>query len=458
MRLEDGLSEGTRIGAYLVHAVLGAGGCATVYLAEHADTGARVALKLLHRDFVVSPKMLARFTREVETIRRVAHPGVVRIDACGQLPDLRPYYVMELLHGVTLGAFVRQRGRLALDEALEILEPLCATLDAVHQAGVVHRDVSVSNVFLCEEAGRRALKIIDFGIAKLLSNEPSPDPLTTVGRRLGTPSAMAPEQILGLDVDARTDVYALGVLLYRMLTGTAPFRGERPADVESAHLHAPPPRPSQVAPTGLAVDAVVLRCLAKDREERYPGALAFLAELRRAVHETGRPGEVEPGGAGARAVAIHVAVSVAPETGAGVGDALLDGIGEMLDAAEEALAGAGYELVLQTGNALVGARLLPDDDREALRERRRAVRVTENLHDVLAAHPAADPRLSWLVCAHEDAAVSDERHVAGGPVLRLGAWVPHGVTGALVTRELLDRIGGAERVSPERHVRIRPGT
>ncbi|MFT3772035.1 MAG: serine/threonine-protein kinase [Minicystis sp.] len=453
VRHDERVPEGALIGDYVVRRALGAGGCAAVYVAEHRRTTAGAALKIMHRAFAVSPKMLARFAREVDVIRLVSHPGVVKIDALGQLPDLRPYYAMELLQGATLGTLLRERGRLSPAEALEIMEPLCAALDAVHRAGVVHRDVNGANVFVCEGGARRVVKVIDFGIAKLLWSEPGAAPLTTAGRRLGTPSTMAPEQILGLDVDCRADVYSLGVLLFRMLTGRPPFQGASVLDVEAAHLQTPPPRPSQLAPCDRALDAVVLHCLEKHPDDRYQDALALLDDLRRAVGATGAREASAAPAEGARAIAIHVDVR-APNGDGADDDALLDAVGALLDDAEQALGDAGFALAVQTGNALLGVRLVPADADGARREQERARALAGAIHDALAARPDTDARVRWLVCAHVDAAIPGAGAVAGGPILRLAAWVPAGDTGALVTRELCDGLG--ETGPPDRHVRIRP--
>jgi serine/threonine-protein kinase len=420
-RSDETVPTGTVVGEYIVREPLGIGGCAAVHVAEHRITGARVALKIMHRNFAVSAKMVARFAREVELLGALDHPGIVKIDAFGQLPDERPYYAMELLDGRTLGAFVRERGRLSPAEALEIMEALGDALEALHAAGIVHRDLNAANVFVTN-GDPWAVKILDFGIAKLLRDEPGGEPFTTMGRRLGTPSAMAPEQILGLEVDIRADIYALGVLLFRMLTGRVPFRGEDLLEIEIAHLEQPPPRPSELAPVDRAVDAVVLRCLAKRAADRYPNVAALLDELRRAV------GARRGAASAARAVAIRVEARLPPEADAAGDDALLDDVAAVLDAAERALLAERFELVVQTGDSLLAARQLPAIAAEADTEERRAADVAAALRDALAARPAADARVELRVLVHADAAVVEARpegpRVAGGPILRLAAWAP----------------------------------
>src|SRR5262249_51990372 len=145
-------------------------------------------------------------------------PNIIDIFEFGQLQDGRPYYVMELLEGSTLESVVGQRGRFSAQEAVELLDPICAALGAVHAAGIVHRDLKASNIAFAVENDAKRIKLLDFGIAKLIHAEPGVPGLTSAGKRLGTPHAMAPEQIRGGPVDARTDIYALGVLLYYLLT------------------------------------------------------------------------------------------------------------------------------------------------------------------------------------------------------------------------------------------------
>src|SRR5262245_56148137 len=168
---EDLLRPSTVAGDYVVRALLGAGGCASVYHAEHRHTGDRAALKILHRKLAASPKMIARFVREVEAIQRVRHPGIVTVHASGQLHGGRPYYVMDLLEGATLAALARAHGRFSPLEALKVMEPLCEALHAVHEAGIVHRDLKAGNVFVTDPLDQARVKILDFGIAKLLRPE-----------------------------------------------------------------------------------------------------------------------------------------------------------------------------------------------------------------------------------------------------------------------------------------------
>src|SRR5262249_34339308 len=211
---------------------------------------------------------------------RVRHASIVEIYEYGELPDHRPWYAMELVDGEDLESQLWRRGRLAPSDVLQVLEPVCAALQAAHDAGLVHRDLKAANVLV----GSAGVKLADFGIAKLI--EPGArdaEQLTTVGRQVGTPIAMSPEQLRGEPVDARTDVYGLGVLTFYLLTRRYPFDFEDPSELEAAPLSAAPPRPSRFATIPRAVDAVVLRCLEKRPEARFPSVTAVVEELRRAI-------------------------------------------------------------------------------------------------------------------------------------------------------------------------------
>src|SRR5262249_10610393 len=169
------------------------------------------------------PEMVERFVREARAVNLIRHPNIVDIFDFGTTQDGRPYFVMELLEGRDLDSLLRTDGRLSPDETFEILDQVCAALSCAHEAGFVHRDLKAANVVVIQNADQRIAKLLDFGIAKLLQPDPALASLTTSARRLGTPHAMAPEQIRGDAVTPQTDIYAIGVLLYYMLTGRTPF-------------------------------------------------------------------------------------------------------------------------------------------------------------------------------------------------------------------------------------------
>jgi eukaryotic-like serine/threonine-protein kinase len=259
--------------------------------------------------------------------------------------------------------------------------------------------------------------------------------LTVVGTRLGTSYTMAPEQIRGDGVDPRTDIYALGVVLYHLLTGQYPFRAETMTDIERQHLEAPPPRPSKAAPVSAAFDAVVLRCMEKTPERRFQSAKSFLEALREAVGT--RSAQTE---ATARAAAIYVEIRIAEGADA-ESDAVLDDTSAVLDAAEHAFRGAGLGLPLQTGSALVGARLLSADAAVAAAERGAVLAVAEALHEELAARPSAVGDVHVNISVHVGRAIIKDsaeapggKEIVGGEVMSTADWAPHDdVTGVHLT-------------------------
>jgi serine/threonine-protein kinase len=249
---------------------------------------------VLHADLVATTTAVLRFEREVEVIRRIRHPNVVDIFEAGTLEDGRPFFVMELLSGVSLEAFVRVRKRLPAPDVLGILEPLCRTLAVCHEQSVIHRDLKASNIFLAETAtGERRVTLLDFGVAKLIDD--SAPGLTAPSRIVGTPTCMAPEQIRGEPATARTDIYALGVLTYFMLTGELPFKDPSFMLMQSMHLYVNPEKPSTVAPVSAAFDEVVLRAMAKSPDNRYASTLEMLEAFRAALESERRPRDTRQG-------------------------------------------------------------------------------------------------------------------------------------------------------------------
>lgn len=267
---------GARIDGFTIEGAIGAGGFGVVYRALDAR-GAPVALKVLRAD-VLDADTAARFEREIDTLRRLEHPSIVRVLATGVTGEGEPYCAMELLTGEELSRRIARDGRLSLAEAARVLEPVCSALAAAHGQGVVHRDVKASNVFLRADG---AVSLLDFGIAKILDR-----PGTTLTRSrqiVGTPCAMAPEQIRGAAVDARSDVYALGALAFHMLTGELPFDASAATVVRQLHQHARRRRPSERAPVPADVDRVIVRAMSTDAGERQGDASDFFDDFAAAA-------------------------------------------------------------------------------------------------------------------------------------------------------------------------------
>ncbi len=287
--LGEEIPDGTSLGPYLVERLVARAGFSNVYRATEISTGREVAIKVLRQQMARSRTGKERFQREFDALCGITHPNLVEMLNFGQLPDGRPYIVMEWLDGVTLSDFI-DRGRLPVDQVVAIVEQLCAALGAAHAVGVIHRDLKGSNVMLIKTGEDIRVKLVDFGIAKAIDpQEAARSALTTTGQALGTPYTMAPEQITGRPLDARTDVYALGILLFEMLTGKKPFTGTSPIEVADKHLTQKPPHAYEIAPVSHAVDAVIARCLAKSPDGRFatPGEVAAALKVAN-VKRTGQ--------------------------------------------------------------------------------------------------------------------------------------------------------------------------
>ena len=424
----DALKPGTLCGAYVLKKELASGGGGTVYEAQHRILLRRAAVKVLRRQLASSPQMVARFLQEARAVNMIKHPSIVDIFEFDDLPDGRPFYVMELLEGIDLRSILNERGRFPPAEVLEILEPVCSALQAAHDLGIVHRDLKASNIFIANQDGKRTVKLLDFGIAKLLHPDAGEGGLTVVGTRLGTSYTMAPEQIRGDGVDARTDIYALGVVLFHLLTGQYPFRAETMTEIERQHLEAPPPRPSQVAPVPPALDAVVLRCMEKTAERRFQTVKAFIEALRGVVGIKAVERE-----AIARSAAIFVEVKIR-ETADPESDELIDDTFAVLETAEQTLRAAGMTLPLQTGSAIMGARVLSSDAGAAATERDAAVVLANDLVHELSARASVHPDVHVNVVVHvatatvkESADAPGGKEVVGGDLLSTAAWAPQEV-------------------------------
>ncbi|MBV8760598.1 MAG: serine/threonine protein kinase [Deltaproteobacteria bacterium] len=267
------LVEGDRIGHYRVVAPIGAGGMGDVYEAVHETLGRRHAIKVLARRAQERDRLyVERFVREAQAVARLRHPHIVEIYDFGYLPDRRPYLVMELLGGVSLGD-VLMGGPLPPSAALSVASQLAEALAAAHARGVVHGDVTPSNVLL--DDGH--VTLIDFGLAQLREATMSSEPADEV---YGTPHYIAPEQVRGYGATEMTDQYAFGIVVHEMLAGRVPFAGVTTHDTCVAHLHAPVPAlESPFGTLSPRLDALIRRCLAKNAADRWPTMQAVAAEL-----------------------------------------------------------------------------------------------------------------------------------------------------------------------------------
>lgn len=272
------------VDGYRIDRLIGEGGFGQVWRAIRESDGVLVAIKILHLELIRSNDALTRFERELRATARLDHRHVVHAFDHGTLRDGRPFLVLEYIEGPSLRDVIHERGSLPPPETLAILEPLCDALASAHDVDLVHRDVKASNVILGHDAQGPRPVLLDFGLVKLLDAE-GPG-LTSSRSMLGTPAAMSPEQMKGLPVTATTDVYAIGLLAYHMLTG-APAFGGAPGVVQSyLQVHGPRPRPSAKVDIDPAIDEPIVRALAPDPSQRFASARDFIASLRAIIQPT----------------------------------------------------------------------------------------------------------------------------------------------------------------------------
>jgi serine/threonine-protein kinase len=258
-------------GKYRIERVLGEGGMGVVYRARHLALDEPIALKLLSSELAKHPEAVARFLREARACARLRSKHVVTVHDAGTLDEGTPYVAMELLEGSDLGDLLRDRGPLPVVDAVDYVLQACEGLSAAHALGIVHRDIKPSNLWLVAE--QRLIKVLDFGIAKMGSTEAREDytdTLTASTTVLGSPAYMSPEQIRrASNVDARADIWALGVVLFELLTGKFPFRGTSASALLAAISADPPGRPRRLRPDIPArLQAVILSCLERDPDRR----------------------------------------------------------------------------------------------------------------------------------------------------------------------------------------------
>jgi serine/threonine-protein kinase len=250
---------------YQIVRTIGRGGMGTVYLARDLALHRVVAIKVLRQEFRARPEDCERFRREARMTARLSHPNIVPVHAFGESDQLL-YFVMKYVDGESLAERLRREGRVSSGEARRILAELALALDYAHRQGVVHRDLKPENILIERESGRPLLA--DFGVAALRSLDPAP---AEAGRAFGTPHYMSPEQLVGeLGVDGRSDLYALGVLGYTMLTGRVPFDGRTFSEILTRHMTEAVPPVRQARPTTPpALAAAIERCLAKEPSARW---------------------------------------------------------------------------------------------------------------------------------------------------------------------------------------------
>jgi eukaryotic-like serine/threonine-protein kinase len=294
--------------------LIGRGGMAEVHIGHDTRLGRTVAIKILRSDLARDPSFQARFRREAQAAASLNHPAIVAVydtgedvitDATGAVAHV-PFIVMEYVEGHTVRDILRDGQAVPIEEAVEITAGVLSALEYSHHAGIVHRDIKPANVMLTPTG---AVKVMDFGIARALAD--SAATMTQTQAVIGTAQYLSPEQARGETVDARSDLYSTGCLLFELLTGRPPFTGDSPVAVAYQHVREPAPTPSSIASdVPETLDRITLKALAKDRDSRYSSAAEFRADLENAA----RGGRVTAPAIGVLAAAAAAEVAAAPTT------------------------------------------------------------------------------------------------------------------------------------------------
>ena len=287
--------EGTVLGSYRLIKLLAEGGMGRVYLAEHTRLGRKVALKLLRSEYASNAPAIKRFFREARTVNDINHENIIEITDFFEKEGGSNYYIMELLKGQPLTDVLREEGALPVPRVIDIAVQVCKALKAVHDSGVIHRDLKPDNIFLTERAGQKDfVKLLDFGVAKLMDvQDGMPVHKTGVGAILGTPQYMSPEQAGAKPVDNRTDIYSLGVILYEMVTGRVPLNAETYGEMVIKHLTMTPVSPTDLRdlPQGIPgeLEDLIMQCLEKNPNKRPQD----MSEIVRRLELVGRAESME---------------------------------------------------------------------------------------------------------------------------------------------------------------------
>ncbi len=278
----DPLVGRTLDGRYRIEAVLGEGGMGLVYRARHAVLGKPLAIKVLKPEVSRDAEVMSRFQQEAQSASAIGNHHIIDISDFGTLPDQSTYFVMEFLDGVSLTKAIEEQHPMPPPRVVKVAKQLCDALGAAHERSIVHRDLKPDNVYLIKRGSDTDfVKVLDFGIAKVGG---SSSKLTKAGQVFGTPHYMSPEQCAGSNVDARTDIYALGVMLYEMSSGRVPFDADNLMGILTKHMYEQPIPPRELPPpvdVPPGLEAVIMKCLAKSAEARYQTMAEMRADLER---------------------------------------------------------------------------------------------------------------------------------------------------------------------------------
>ncbi len=346
---KDTLTGKTVSGRYEIEAKIGEGAMGSVYRAKHTFINKPVALKVLHPRFSADPEIVERFQREAQAAAHIEHPNICLATDFGRLDDSAFFLVMEWLDGESLEELLEREGRLDPDRAVKLAVQIAEALEKAHELGIVHRDLKPANIMVVDKNGREFVKVTDFGIAQVRLGDSAK--ITQAGAAYGTPTYMSPEQASGREVDGRSDLYALGVILYEMLTDKVPFDADSIPLIMAKHVTDPPPPMAEMAPDAPIprwLDHVVMKCMEKAPEarpqtaaelvkllteepdafaptQRKPAVATALVQLSHAVEKTERnaPFAVYAGIAAALVLAVVIAAAAI------TGNVLSEQVGEM---------------------------------------------------------------------------------------------------------------------------------
>jgi len=292
-RKDDPLLGQTLASKYLIEKLIKRGGMGSVYLGKHILMDKTVAIKVLRPSLAMDDDVVRRFSREAKAASRISHPHAVSVNDFGESEDGVVFLVMEYLDGRTLKEIVRSQGPMQLERVVEIVRQVSGALDAAHEQGVVHRDLKSDNIMLSKATGGEWAKVLDFGIAKIQQSNSHDDDITAANLVIGTPQYMSPEQCSHSGaIDARSDIYSLGIIIYEMLAGNVPFTGESPTAIMMKQVQDPPPSILEArSDLPVSLSSVIAKALAKDPADRYATA-GDLSQALADAYVIGESGEL----------------------------------------------------------------------------------------------------------------------------------------------------------------------
>ena len=291
-RMEDPFVGTTLANCYEIQSVIGQGGMGIVYRARHTLMERTVAIKMLQSQLISDSLSVKRFQHEAKAASKIDHPHVIKINDFGISPTGQPFIVMDYLEGISLADVIKKDGQLSVERTIRIITQACDALNHAHNQGVVHRDLKPTNIVLVTYDDEvDFVKVVDFGVAKLMNSGPEGQKLTQAGEVCGSPVYMSPEQCLGMELDPRSDIYSMGILIYETLTGKLPLIGKTMVDTMSKHINEMPMRFSEARPDLYIperLEAIIFKALSKDPEHRPSTMDELKTDLEMAIPRPGR--------------------------------------------------------------------------------------------------------------------------------------------------------------------------